>query len=246
MLEVLLRAGRRCWVHSSTDADLAVKLDKQLETPVELPMAEFTERHQGMSRSWDPSPASACFDWPMLLATVTMRCTCRLQQQRHRMHAHSYSGAALHCRSLQQRQISGAHEPLVSRAALFCSLHTGMPTARVADGEGGPAAGTVPRLHALPVSWYAEAHGRCSQMGSPVHERPGSRCAAQAAETGLLHVQWKIAPALAAGCTVVSKPSEMTSLTCLEMAAIMEEVGLPPGVFNLVTGTGPDAGAPLV
>lgn len=60
------------------------------------------------------------------------------------------------------------------------------------------------------------------------------------------NVQWKIAPALAAGCTVVSKPSEMTSLTCLEMAAIMEEVGLPPGVFNLVTGTGPDAGAPLV
>ena len=58
-------------------------------------------------------------------------------------------------------------------------------------------------------------------------------------------MQWKIAPALAAGCTVVSKPSEMTSLTCLEMAAIMDEVGLPPGVFNLVTGTGPDAGAPL-
>jgi len=48
-----------------------------------------------------------------------------------------------------------------------------------------------------------------------------------------------------AGCTVVHKPSEMTSLTCLEMAAIVDEVGLPPGVYNLVTGTGPDAGAPL-
>lgn len=58
-------------------------------------------------------------------------------------------------------------------------------------------------------------------------------------------VQWKVAPALAAGCTVVLKPSEMTSVTCLEMAAIMDEVGLPPGVFNLVTGLGPDAGAPL-
>ena len=44
---------------------------------------------------------------------------------------------------------------------------------------------------------------------------------------------------------MVLKPSEMTSLTCLEMAAIMDEAGLPPGVFNLVTGTGPDAGAPL-
>ena len=58
-------------------------------------------------------------------------------------------------------------------------------------------------------------------------------------------MQWKVAPALAAGCTVVLKPSEMTSVTCLEMAAIMDEVGLPPGVFNLVTGLGSDAGAPL-
>ena len=44
---------------------------------------------------------------------------------------------------------------------------------------------------------------------------------------------------------MVVKPSEMTSLTCLEMAAIMDEVGLPPGVFNIVTGLGADAGAPL-
>ena len=41
------------------------------------------------------------------------------------------------------------------------------------------------------------------------------------------------------------KPSEMTSVTCLELAAIIDEVGLPPGVFNLVTGLGADAGAPL-
>jgi betaine-aldehyde dehydrogenase len=65
------------------------------------------------------------------------------------------------------------------------------------------------------------------------------------AEAGRGVVQWKVAPALAAGCTVVLKPSEMTSVTCLEMAAIMDEVGLPPGVFNLVTGLGSDAGAPL-
>ena len=47
------------------------------------------------------------------------------------------------------------------------------------------------------------------------------------------------------GCTVVLKPSEMTSVTCLELAAIIDEVGLPPGVFNVVTGLGADAGAPL-
>ena len=58
-------------------------------------------------------------------------------------------------------------------------------------------------------------------------------------------MQWKVAPALAAGCTVVLKPSEMASLTCLEMAAIAHEVQLPPGVLNVVTGYGNEAGAPL-
>ncbi|TJZ85475.1 aldehyde dehydrogenase family protein [Paracoccus hibiscisoli] len=56
---------------------------------------------------------------------------------------------------------------------------------------------------------------------------------------------WKIAPALATGCTVVLKPSEEASLTVLMLARIMQDCGLPPGVLNVVTGTGPEAGAPL-
>ncbi|MDP9631728.1 UNVERIFIED_ORG: betaine-aldehyde dehydrogenase [Ensifer adhaerens] len=61
----------------------------------------------------------------------------------------------------------------------------------------------------------------------------------------LLMVSWKVAPALAAGCTMVLKPSELTPLTALELGAIAEEVELPPGVLNIVTGTGQDAGQPL-
>ena len=61
----------------------------------------------------------------------------------------------------------------------------------------------------------------------------------------LLMASWKVAPALAAGCTVVLKPSEITPVTALELGAIAEEVGLPPGVLNIVTGLGPDAGQPL-
>ena len=61
---------------------------------------------------------------------------------------------------------------------------------------------------------------------------------------------WKLAPALAAGCTVVLKPSELTPMTALELAAIVHAVGktvaLPRGVVNIVTGTGADAGAALV
>lgn len=56
---------------------------------------------------------------------------------------------------------------------------------------------------------------------------------------------WKLAPALAAGCCVVLKPSEVTPLPELELASIIARSGLPNGVFNLVCGTGLTVGAPL-
>src|SRR3989475_2638960 len=62
----------------------------------------------------------------------------------------------------------------------------------------------------------------------------------------LLMAAWKLAPALAAGCTCVLKPAEQTPLTALEMAKWFAEVGLPPGVVNVITGFGETAGAPLV
>jgi betaine-aldehyde dehydrogenase len=62
----------------------------------------------------------------------------------------------------------------------------------------------------------------------------------------LLMASWKIAPAIAAGCTVVLKPAEQTPLTILELARDFESVGLAPGVVNIVTGDGPSAGVPLV
>src|SRR3954447_2893330 len=52
----------------------------------------------------------------------------------------------------------------------------------------------------------------------------------------------KVAPAMAAGCTVVLKPSEVTPLNAFVLAEVMDEVGVPAGVFNLVTGTGPVVG----
>jgi betaine-aldehyde dehydrogenase len=61
----------------------------------------------------------------------------------------------------------------------------------------------------------------------------------------LLMVAWKVAPALAAGCTIVLKPSELASLTTLELGVIAEEVGLPAGVLNILTGLGPEAGQPI-
>jgi acyl-CoA reductase-like NAD-dependent aldehyde dehydrogenase len=62
----------------------------------------------------------------------------------------------------------------------------------------------------------------------------------------LMLTAWKIAPALAAGCTVVIKPSEFTSASILEFVKLFEEAGFPPGVVNVVTGFGQDVGSPLV
>jgi len=57
---------------------------------------------------------------------------------------------------------------------------------------------------------------------------------------------WKIAPALATGNTIVAKPSEMTSYTAWKLCSVLQSVGLPKGVVNMVFGTGPRAGSHLV
>jgi aldehyde dehydrogenase (NAD+) len=57
---------------------------------------------------------------------------------------------------------------------------------------------------------------------------------------------WKIAPALACGCTMVVKPAELTPLSMLRIAELLLEAGLPPGVFNVVTGKGSVVGEALV
>lgn len=57
---------------------------------------------------------------------------------------------------------------------------------------------------------------------------------------------WKVAPALAAGCTVVAKPSEITPMTAYLLSELCIEAGLPPGVLNIVHGTGPRVGSAMV
>jgi gamma-glutamyl-gamma-aminobutyraldehyde dehydrogenase/4-guanidinobutyraldehyde dehydrogenase/NAD-dependent aldehyde dehydrogenase len=61
----------------------------------------------------------------------------------------------------------------------------------------------------------------------------------------MIMAAWKIAPALAAGNSVVLKPSEKSPLTALRLAELALDAGIPPGVFNVVPGFGPEAGSPL-
>ena len=78
------------------------------------------------------------------------------------------------------------------------------------------------------------------------HEPVGVVGALTAWNSPLLFIAWKCAPAIAAGCAVVIKPSEFTSASTLEYAALTKEAGFPDGVFNVVAGYGPDAGSALV
>lgn len=77
------------------------------------------------------------------------------------------------------------------------------------------------------------------------HEPLGVVVAITPWNSPLLLLAWKLAPALAAGCTVVIKPSEFTSCSTLALMALIEEAGFPPGVVNTVTGYGAEIGTAL-
>ena len=77
------------------------------------------------------------------------------------------------------------------------------------------------------------------------HEPLGVVAAITPWNSPLLLLTWKLAPALAAGCTVVVKPSDYTPVSTLALADLVDEAGFPPGVVNVVTGWGPEVGQAL-
>src|SRR3954447_6351378 len=98
----------------------------------------------------------------------------------------------------------------------------------------------------------AEDPGRLVDTGRPgivskvVHEPIGVCALITPWNYPLLQTSWKVAPALAAGNAFVLKPSELTPHTAVHLMRLLDEAGVPPGVANLVLGTGAEAGAPLV
>jgi betaine-aldehyde dehydrogenase len=87
--------------------------------------------------------------------------------------------------------------------------------------------------------------GRDDVVSRVVHEPVGVCGLITPWNYPLLQVSWKVAPALAAGCTFVLKPSELSPHTAIHLMRLLDEAGLPQGVGNLVVGDGPHAGAPL-
>ncbi|MCP4431234.1 MAG: aldehyde dehydrogenase [Gammaproteobacteria bacterium] len=102
--------------------------------------------------------------------------------------------------------------------------------------------------------WHAEAIDKMYDQTAPVgdeamavvvREPVGVVACVLPWNFPLLMLAWKIAPALAAGNSVIVKPAEQTSLTALRVAELAMEAGVPRGVLNVVTGMGPDVGEPL-
>jgi acyl-CoA reductase-like NAD-dependent aldehyde dehydrogenase len=100
-------------------------------------------------------------------------------------------------------------------------------------GATTKAGGIVPPVHA-------------AYFGYTVKEPVGVVGAITPWNYPLMLAAWKLAPALAAGCTVVLKPAEWTPVTAKALVEILHEAGIPEGTVNLINGTGPEAGAALV
>lgn len=104
------------------------------------------------------------------------------------------------------------------------------------------------------LNWHAEAIDKIYDQTAPagsdvmamiVREPIGVVAAVLPWNFPLMMLAWKIAPALAAGCSVVVKPAEQTSLTALRIAELASQSGVPDGVFSVVTGGGAEVGEPL-
>ena len=128
------------------------------------------------------------------------------------------------------------------------SLDTGRPIfeCRLVDIPG-----SVAMLEYM-AGWATKINGETMQLGTPgtlhaysVREPVGVVAVIVPWNYPLELAVWRIAPALAAGCTVIIKPAEQTSLTALRLGELALEAGFPPGVINVVTGTGEEAGAAL-
>lgn len=146
-------------------------------------------------------------------------------------------------------RLADAIERDADELALLESLNTGKPL-RIARGFDVALAVECVRYNA---GWPTKLAGATHTMSQPgewhaftLREPVGVVGLIVAYNVPLTMAANKMAPALAAGCTVVLKPAEQTPLTALRLAHLAEEVGFPPGVINVVTGQGRDAGVALV
>ena len=136
-------------------------------------------------------------------------------------------------------------EARAPRIAELESFDTGLPITQ-ARGQAARAAENFRFFADTAVTLHEDAFRSSAQFGYVIRKPAGVAGLITPWNTPFMLATWKLAPALASGCTVVLKPAEWTPLSASLLPEIMTEAGLPAGVFNLVHGIGEVAGAALV
>jgi 5-carboxymethyl-2-hydroxymuconic-semialdehyde dehydrogenase len=142
-------------------------------------------------------------------------------------------------------RIADGIEARAGRIAEFETFDTGLPVTQ-ARGQAARAAENLRFFAEMTVTLHEDAFRTGAQFGYVIRKPAGVAGLITPWNTPFMLETWKLAPALASGCTVVLKPAEWTPLSASLLPEIMAEAGLPDGVFNLVHGIGEVAGAALV
>ncbi|MCW2935051.1 MAG: hpcC [Actinomycetia bacterium] len=125
------------------------------------------------------------------------------------------------------------------------TFDTGLPVTQ-AKGQAARAAENFRYFADVIVAQHEEAFSQPGQLGYVLRKPSGVAGLITPWNTPFMLESWKVAPALAAGCTIVLKPAEWTPASAALLPEIMTEAGVPEGVFNIVHGIGEEAGAALV
>jgi 5-carboxymethyl-2-hydroxymuconic-semialdehyde dehydrogenase len=143
-------------------------------------------------------------------------------------------------------KIADGIEARAERIAALETFDTGLPVTQ-ARGQAARAAENFRFFADVAVTLHEDAfRAGTAQFGYVIRRPAGVAGLITPWNTPFMLETWKLAPALASGCTVVLKPAEWTPLSASLLPEIMTEAGLPEGAFNLVHGTGEVAGAALV
>src|SRR5271165_4681572 len=156
-----------------------------------------------------------------------------------------WPGMAARARAKVLNKIADAIESRADDIASLETFDTGLPITQ-AKGQAARAAENFRFFADLIVAQHEDAFSSPGQLGYVLRRPRGVAGLITPWNTPFMLETWKLAPALASGCTVVLKPAEWTPLSASLLPEIMAEAGVPDGVFNIVHGIGEEAGAALV
>jgi 5-carboxymethyl-2-hydroxymuconic-semialdehyde dehydrogenase len=148
-------------------------------------------------------------------------------------------------RSERLRAIADAIVARADQITAWEAYDTGLPAGQ-ARGQAARAAANFEYFADVCTSMHEDAFRTASQIAYVVRRPRGVAGLITPWNVPFMLATWKLAPCLAAGCTLVLKPAELSPLTASLFPEIMEEAGLPTGVVNIVHGIGEEAGAALV